>query len=266
MARKAAKRKGLSKKLRFEVFKRDSFCCQYCGRSAPDVLLVVDHIEPVSKGGVNALVNLITACRDCNSGKAGRLLSDESVALKQKKQLDELNERREQLKLMAKWKTELLNLQAESVEMIADYWAKIAGNYSLNEHGKAAISRLLKKYSTAEILAAIDGSVDYMKLEGEKYTQESVEKALGMIGRICSVRRAVKDKPYLKDVFSVRARLKYRGLYVNEWKAKQLLEAVLSRKPEWAQDMRDLAGSASNWTAWQEAMQGWIESAGGNTP
>ena len=48
-------RKDISKKTRFEIFKRDSFTCQYCGRKAPDVLLVIDHIEPVSKGGTNDL-------------------------------------------------------------------------------------------------------------------------------------------------------------------------------------------------------------------
>ena len=42
-----AKRKGISKKTRFDVFKRDSFTCQYCGKSAPDVVLQVDHINPV---------------------------------------------------------------------------------------------------------------------------------------------------------------------------------------------------------------------------
>ena len=57
-----AKRKNLSKSVRFEVFKRDSFKCQYCGKSAPDVVLEVDHIIPVSKGGDNDISNLITAC------------------------------------------------------------------------------------------------------------------------------------------------------------------------------------------------------------
>lgn len=47
------KRVPISKALRFEVFKRDSFTCQYCGRSAPEVVLEVDHIVPVSKGGTN---------------------------------------------------------------------------------------------------------------------------------------------------------------------------------------------------------------------
>lgn len=40
----------LSKTIRFEVLKRDSFACQYCGKKAPDVLLQVDHIHPVAEG------------------------------------------------------------------------------------------------------------------------------------------------------------------------------------------------------------------------
>ena len=40
-------RQAISKKLRFEIFKRDSFTCQYCGSSAPEVLLHADHLKPV---------------------------------------------------------------------------------------------------------------------------------------------------------------------------------------------------------------------------
>ena len=58
-----AKRKTLSKKIRFEVFKRDSFTCQYCGRSAPDVILEVSGLNPVANGGDNDIMNLITSCR-----------------------------------------------------------------------------------------------------------------------------------------------------------------------------------------------------------
>lgn len=49
------KRKSISKKLRFEVFKRDSFICQYCGWKVQDVVLYIDHITPVSKDGQNKL-------------------------------------------------------------------------------------------------------------------------------------------------------------------------------------------------------------------
>ena len=65
----AEPRKPISKRTRFEVFKRDMFSCQYCGKKSPDVVLHVDHIKPVSKGGKNTITNLITACRDCNLGK-----------------------------------------------------------------------------------------------------------------------------------------------------------------------------------------------------
>ncbi len=69
------KRKGLSKRLRYEILRRDCFTCQYCGGKAPATRLHVDHIEPVSKGGTDDPRNLRTACIDCNLGK-GALAAD----------------------------------------------------------------------------------------------------------------------------------------------------------------------------------------------
>lgn len=71
----AVARVGLSKKTRFEVFKRDGFVCQYCGAHPPDVILEPDHIVPVCEGGTNDEHNLVTACFDCNRGKAGNSLN-----------------------------------------------------------------------------------------------------------------------------------------------------------------------------------------------
>jgi hypothetical protein len=59
----------ISPKLRMDIFRRDNHRCQYCGRSAPDVILYVDHWVPVSKGGKDARHNLKTACECCNLGK-----------------------------------------------------------------------------------------------------------------------------------------------------------------------------------------------------
>lgn len=61
---------SITKRARFEVLRRDSHTCQYCGRKAPDVELHVDHVEPKALGGSDKPENLVTACRDCNSGKA----------------------------------------------------------------------------------------------------------------------------------------------------------------------------------------------------
>lgn len=65
-----SKRKTLSPKTRFDVFKRDGFVCQYCGAHPPAAILHCDHIKPVAKGGTNDHENLVTACSDCNMGKA----------------------------------------------------------------------------------------------------------------------------------------------------------------------------------------------------
>lgn len=73
------KRTALGKKVRFEVFKRDDFQCQYCGAKAPNVTLHVDHIKPVSRGGTNEIMNLVASCHACNMGKTNRELRDANI-------------------------------------------------------------------------------------------------------------------------------------------------------------------------------------------
>mgnify|MGYP001574114368 CR=1 FL=1 len=63
--------------LRFYTLRRDGFTCRYCGRSPLQdigVKLEADHIHPKSKNGKDELDNLVTSCRECNSGKLGSLL------------------------------------------------------------------------------------------------------------------------------------------------------------------------------------------------
>jgi hypothetical protein len=66
---------AIGKSLRFQVFARDGFACQYCGRRPPEIVLEVDHIHPVSRGGDDDPINLITSCFDCNRSKAAKLIS-----------------------------------------------------------------------------------------------------------------------------------------------------------------------------------------------
>lgn len=61
---------AVSKRLRFEILRRDNHACRYCGASAPDAPLTVDHVVPTALGGSDEASNLVTACRDCNSGKS----------------------------------------------------------------------------------------------------------------------------------------------------------------------------------------------------
>jgi hypothetical protein len=91
----AQKRKPVSKRLRFEVFKRDGFVCQYCGDHPPAVVLHVDHIVPVAEGGRNDMDNLVTACAPCNLGKSAVPLNVVPQSLADK--AEEVAEREAQL-------------------------------------------------------------------------------------------------------------------------------------------------------------------------
>lgn len=59
---------------RYDVLRRDGFRCQYCGGTPRGgYVLHVDHKVPRSKGGTNAMSNLVTACSLCNFGKSDSL-------------------------------------------------------------------------------------------------------------------------------------------------------------------------------------------------
>lgn len=70
----------VTKRTRFEVLKRDNHTCRYCGAAAPDAILTVDHVTPVSLGGSDDPSNLVAACRDCNYGKGSTTPDAELVA------------------------------------------------------------------------------------------------------------------------------------------------------------------------------------------
>lgn len=60
----------VSRRLRFEILRRDGHACRYCGATAPDVALTVDHVIPTTLGGGDEPANLVTACQPCNAGKS----------------------------------------------------------------------------------------------------------------------------------------------------------------------------------------------------
>lgn len=59
-----------SKRLRYEILRRDNHACRYCGAAAPDAKLTVDHVVPIALGGTDEPSNLVAACIDCNAGKS----------------------------------------------------------------------------------------------------------------------------------------------------------------------------------------------------
>lgn len=181
------KRKSIPKKIRFEVFKRDKFTCQYCGRMAPDVVLEVDHIKPVAKGGTNDIMNLVTSCYECNRGKRDVELSDDSVIKKQQEQLSVLAEKNEQLEMMLEWRTGLLDIERNAVSAVERYLKKKFNKQHLafNDIGIRNITKMLRSYSVAEVFDAIDIATDQY-FDG---SPESAREVLRKISGICHNRK-----------------------------------------------------------------------------
>ena len=68
----------MTKKLREFIKERDNYTCCTCGNSThvePNLLLEIDHIIPVAKGGITSEENLQTLCWKCNRAKSDKILN-----------------------------------------------------------------------------------------------------------------------------------------------------------------------------------------------
>lgn len=144
----------INQKLRFDVFKRDLFQCQYCGRTPPSVVLEVDHIIPRKESGTDTMDNLITSCFDCNRGKAAVPLSQAPEALVNK--TARMKEKTEQLKAY----TELLQEQEEwvqaQIDEIQDAYRKLYPGWVFSDSFcEGSLRRFLKSLTAADIKEAL---------------------------------------------------------------------------------------------------------------
>jgi len=64
---------------RRDVFLRDGFTCQYCGK--PTKELTLDHVLPRHRDGAHDWENVVAACKGCNHRKAGHTPHEAHMAL-----------------------------------------------------------------------------------------------------------------------------------------------------------------------------------------
>lgn len=217
------KRKNLSKKIRFEVFKRDNFTCQYCGKKSPNVILHVDHINPVSKGGTNDLLNLITSCQECNSGKSNRKIKDYSVIEKKRKEIEEINEKHEQFKMLAEWNKILLNFEKEKLEKLVYYVNERISIYDrqITPLGSKILERLLKQFDYSLITECLDISLNqYLRFKNDGSLKlESITNAMNKLPGICYNTKEKRDNPILDEISKLynMAKNKFGSSFEYNW-------------------------------------------------
>lgn len=54
---------------RLNIYTRDHYCCQYCGKKFKFADLSYDHVTPRSAGGKTVWENIVTSCKKCNMKK-----------------------------------------------------------------------------------------------------------------------------------------------------------------------------------------------------
>lgn len=255
------KREPIPQKLRFEIFKRDSFKCQYCGASAPEVLLHIDHIKPVSKGGTNEILNLITSCKDCNSGKRDIPLDDNAVINKQKAQLEELQERREQLELLMQWKDGLLSIKNDTVDKMCEFWEKVAPGYQFNQTGKQRIKNLLNKYTYDEIVSAMEIAANqYIRFDNKgNATSESWNNGFNKVSGICYFNKNCKENDDIKQLHYIKGIARNRcTYYFNEKRAWILLKTAYDGGSS-INEIKEEVFQATNWSEFKEYIENLID-------
>jgi len=149
------KRKPLSKRARFEVFKRDGFKCQYCGNHPPAVVLEVDHIVPVALGGKDAIDNLLTACFDCNRGKAANPLTAIPQTVSEKAEM--LAEKMAQVKAFERLIKSQRRHEEKAIDEVEDAFRMYFQGFSFNDRFRQSVRIFLQNIPTHQV-------VDYMHL------------------------------------------------------------------------------------------------------
>lgn len=148
-------RTPVSKRLRFDVFKRDFFTCQYCGRKPPDVVLECDHVIPVAEGGPSEAHNLITACFDCNRGKADRPLDAPApLDLTEKRRL--LEEQREQLLEYEAFLSKIRSEDEARVDAVIAVYDYLFEGHDRIGFSRTSIRNFLKRLPLTEVQEAME--------------------------------------------------------------------------------------------------------------
>jgi hypothetical protein len=266
-----AKRKALSKKIRFEVLKRDKFTCKWCGKSAvqDDVVLEIDHIIPVKEGGDNHMLNLVTSCFDCNRGKGANKIDDNKVVAQQKKQLDLEQDNKEQLELIFKWHQELQGIDDEKNKKVFKYVNDLMITRSINDTGEANLVKLIKKFKLEDLLKAIDLSAEkYFRYdEDNQLTMDSASNFLDKIGGILYNMKqplVFQKSSYIKGI--CKNRFSHFNVQVGSILLKNYTEAL--DIAGWSEqriidDLEDevipFSKEAKNWTQWRNQIERWVE-------
>lgn len=146
----------MSKRLRFEVLKRDGFRCRYCGANAASSLLHVDHVIPVSGGGSSDPENLVTACSECNLGKSNIGLDESKV--QPGSPTDDMLAHAEQMRAYLAAVKVLDDARNELIQFVIDRWVEVVDPEGMQRQLISSLQYWIEQVGLERVLAAVDAT------------------------------------------------------------------------------------------------------------
>jgi hypothetical protein len=148
-----SKRKAISKRVRFSVFARDNFTCVYCGEQPPAVVLNLEHVIPVCKGGTDDEANLRTACWDCNAGKGdkeiGETIPIDADGFRQAQELAEQQMKAQQL-------ADAIQARKDYRQQVVNLWCNALGLKQSSNRTISTIVNLIDEFDAVTVCEWIE--------------------------------------------------------------------------------------------------------------
>jgi hypothetical protein len=221
---------AVSKRLRFEILRRDNHTCRYCGRTAPNVPLRVDHVVPVALGGTDDPTNRVTSCEPCNNGKSSTVPDSPLVA----------QAREDAMRWQMAWAVAVAEAQTEGKQRAKDI-AKVKKNYVAAYRGRHGTAPILPEGWEASVGRWLDLGLPMTLID------KAIASSVG------------RDKIPAKDRFAYFAGCCWSMLRELANRTQELAE----RQAETWSDRFERAILDAAVLAWQES---WMEQFGCNPP
>jgi hypothetical protein len=247
------------KRIKYEVFEKDSFKCQFCGKGVPLVTLQLIRIQDTQQNDEWLdTAFLSTSCKICEKKKSG---VDEKILNNGYLSIDELEERLQQLKMLINWRRGMLNIRKQQLANLVSYWEKKLPGFSVDNDQKKFMATYISKYSSDEIKSAMDMAVDkFIKYSDDGILDKnSIRTAFAKIPDICLTKTEIVSTHESDGLQRIHDQLKSNiDGFFDSRRANQWLSYARSWEVQ-IEDLYKMATSVRSWTQFSVNIDNMVE-------
>ncbi|MEJ2545405.1 MAG: hypothetical protein P8Y99_15155 [Calditrichaceae bacterium] len=236
------------KRIKFEIFEKDSFRCQFCGAGAPIAALRLRRIQEAEKQDewLNTAF-LSTSCTTCEKKRAGvnaKDLADGFISI------DELEERLQQLKMLINWRKGMLRIRKQQLENLVTYWEKKVPGFQISNEQKKHLLSYMTKYAGEEIRDAMNMAADkFINYNADgSFDTDSINQAFSKIQEICLQKTKIAANNETDGLHNIHQQLKNNiNGFFDPHRAAQWLTYARSWEVK-IEELAEMAQKVNNWT------------------